>query len=61
MIPGIACKQKSNYAEVFTGIDFRNKYELFEKRIGANKAVTKIPILLAKEKSGYCSRQCCSN
>ncbi len=38
-----------------------NKYEIFEKRLDSNKAVTKIPVLLAKEKSHYCARQCCSN
>jgi hypothetical protein len=56
MVPGICCKQKPNYAEAFTGLDLENKYEIFEKRIDANKSVTKIPILLAKEKSSYCSR-----
>ncbi len=61
MIPGIACKQKANFAEQIVGCDLENKYEIFEKRLDSNKAVTKIPILLAKEKSSYCARQCCSN
>ncbi len=55
MIPGIACKQRPNYVEAIVGIDLENKYDLYEKRIDANKTVTKIPILMAKEKSGYCS------
>ena len=38
-----------------------NKYDIYEKRIDSNKALTKIPILMAKEKSNYCARQCCSN
>jgi hypothetical protein len=38
----------------------KNEYEIFEKRIGSNKAITKIPILLAKEKSNFCIRQFCS-
>ncbi len=61
MIPGIACKQRPNYLEAFSGIDLENKYDIYEKRIDTNKTVTKIPILMAKEKSDYCTRQCCSN
>ncbi len=61
MIQGIACLQRPNYAETCFGIDLENKYDIYEKRMDSNNGASKIPILTAKENSGYCARQLCSN
>jgi hypothetical protein len=53
---GVACKQKKNYAEKLLGINMVNEFEIFEKRINSNTALTKIPIIKVKEKSDYCAR-----
>lgn len=55
---GIFVKQKFQLMEALTGCDQENRYNVYKlSKDGMDKKGK--PIFKAKEKSGFCSRQCC--
>lgn len=56
-IDGLFIKQKMDLAEVLTGCEFQNTYNIFKKKEGKEKKKGK-KIWKAKEKSTYCQRNC---
>lgn len=56
-IEGIFVKQKMDLAEVLTGCEFENTYNIYKKKPGKDKKKGK-KIWKAKEKATYCQRNC---
>ena len=57
-MPGVFVKQKFQLMEALTGCEQENKYAVYKlSKDGKDKKGK--PFLKAKEKSGFCARQCC--